>query len=127
MTQAHGGTGNITLEGIATVLRGASRVLILSHMRPDGDALGSSLALSTALDNIGVENVVANESEVASNLQFIDGVDKISHNPKGEFDVVVALDCATETRMGTLTENFYIAKNARAITVNIDHHVSNTR
>lgn len=128
MTQAHGGTGNITLEGIATILRGASRVLILSHIRPDGDALGSSLALSLALDNIGVENVVANETEVASNLQFIEGIDKISHNPKGEFDVVVALDCATDVRMGTLTENFYIAKNSRAITVNIDHHAAaNTR
>ena len=123
----NGGTGNITLDGIATVLKGATRVAILSHMRPDGDAIGCSLALSAALDNIGVENVVCNETGVPSNLAFIDGVDKIVEKPKGEYDVMIALDCADDQRLGALLESFYIAKNKRIVTVNLDHHVSNTR
>ena len=126
MTQ-NNGTGNITLDGIATLLKGATRVVILSHMRPDGDAIGCSLALSAALDNIGVDNVVCNETGVPSNLRFIEGTEKIVEKPKGDYDVIVALDCADDQRLGALAETFYIAKNKRIVTVNLDHHVSNTR
>ena len=52
-----------TLEEIAKRIKQAKQVAIITHMRPDGDAFGSALALSTALDFLKIPNQVCDESE----------------------------------------------------------------
>ncbi len=120
-------TGNITLEEIAKALKTAKRVAIFSHMRPDGDAFGSCLALSSALDALGVENEILNESDIPSNLAFIKGVEKIKKTPTGTYDLYIALDSADDQRLGALADVFRMAKAKKIPAFNVDHHVSNTR
>ena len=115
------------MEQIANRIKSAKNVLIVSHMRPDGDACGSALALCYALQNIGVDAEVCIESDIPSNLFFVDGVKQVTKTPKKEYDLFVAVDCSDEQRLGALSEEFYLAKRKKIDTVNIDHHVSNTR
>ncbi len=99
---------------------------MLTHMRPDGDAYGSALALSCALETCRIPYQVCNESEIPSNLAFLSGLERISNKPTGEFDLIVTLDCSDTERLGDLQEYFLSAKR-KIDTVNIDHHISNTR
>lgn len=114
-----------TLQQIAERIKKANRVLIVGHMRPDGDAVGSALALSTALEKLHIPSEVCIESQLPSNLQFIDGVEKIKKAPQEEYDLFVAVDCSDDNRFGGLQEEFFLAKRKRIDTVNIDHHISN--
>ena len=118
---------DFTLQQIATRIKQAKRVLIMTHMRPDGDAFGSALALSAALDFFNIPNQVCDESDIPSNLTFMEGIEKVSKTPQGNFDLVVTVDCSDEQRLGGLSEDFYLAKRKKIDTVNIDHHISNTR
>ena len=112
---------------IATILKNAKRVAIFTHMRPDGDAVGSSLALSCALESLGKQTQVCLETELSPNLQTLGGLEKLQRFPKDEFDLLVMLDCADEARLGALHDDFLRAKRKQIPTVNIDHHISNTR
>lgn len=116
------------MERIAERLKSAKRVLIASHTRPDGDAYGSALSLCRALNTLGIETEVCIDSDVPSNLaSFVDGIDLVKKKPQGEYDTFVTVDCADEQRLGLLSEEFFLARRRRITTVNIDHHVSNTR
>ncbi len=116
-----------TLRQIAERILKAKDVLILTHMRPDGDAYGSALALSAALDNLHIRNQVCDESEIPSNLAFIKGVEKVEKKPTKAYDLIVAVDCSDERRLGALQDLFLSANRKKIDTVNIDHHVSNDR
>ncbi|MBR2442639.1 MAG: bifunctional oligoribonuclease/PAP phosphatase NrnA [Clostridia bacterium] len=115
------------MEQITNKLKSAKQVCIFTHMRPDGDAIGSALALSYALEYMGVKNEVCVETEIPQNLAFLEDLDKIQRAPKEEFDLLVTVDCSDEQRLGALQDTFYLAKRKKIDTVNIDHHVSNTR
>lgn len=115
------------MEQIAKRIRQANRVAIFTHMRPDGDAIGSALALSAALDFLKTPNQVCVETEIPSNLTFVEGVEKIVKKPCGEYDLLIVVDCSDEQRLGALSEEYFIAKRKKIDVINIDHHVSNTR
>lgn len=114
-----------TLQQIAARIKQASGVVILTHTRPDGDAFGGSLALSRALDFLKIPNQVCDESDIPSNLTFINGIEKVQKKPEMDYDLLVMLDCSDEQRLGTLSETFFLAKRKNIDTVNVDHHVSN--
>ncbi len=116
-----------TLQEIAKRILAAKSVLILTHMRPDGDAYGSALALSCALKQLKISVQVCDETDIPSNLAFLDGVQEVKKKPQGEYDLVIALDCSDEARLGALQECFWAAKRKKIDTINVDHHVSNTR
>ncbi len=115
---------NVSLKEIAQKLKQAKSVAIFSHVRPDGDAYGSSMALSRALSGIGVQNFVCNESDIPSNLAFVEGLDEVLKKPPFEAEVYVAVDCAEEGRLGELSYVFRAA-GKKCATFNVDHHVSN--
>ena len=114
-----------TLEEIANRIKHAKRVAIFTHMRPDGDAFGSALALSSALDFLKIENEVCVESDIPSNLAFIKGIERVKKAPTAEYDLFVSVDCSDEQRFGILTDEFLRATRKKIDTVNIDHHISN--
>jgi phosphoesterase RecJ-like protein len=116
-----------TLEKIANRIKQANRIAIFTHMRPDGDAFGSALALSSALDSLGIENEVCVETDIPSNLVFLDGLIKVGKKPQKDYDLLVTVDCSDEQRLGLLTEEFLTARRKKMDTVNIDHHISNNR
>ena len=74
-----------TLEKIASRIKQAKRIAIFTHMRPDGDAFGSALALSFALDNLNITNEVCVETDIPSNLAFLSGLDRVQKTPKTKF------------------------------------------
>ncbi len=120
-------SGNCTLENIAKTLKEAKSVVIMTHMRPDGDAFGSALSLSCALSALNIPNQVCVESEIPSNLRFIDGIENVKKYPDGEYDTIIALDCADMARLGLLTDIYLCAPRKNIRTLNLDHHISNTR
>lgn len=95
-------------------------------MRPDGDAIGSALALARTLERIGIRHQVCDESDFPSNLLFLEGTDEILKKPTLDAELYIAVDSSDEQRLGLLSEVFREGAKTRD-TINIDHHVSNTR
>jgi phosphoesterase RecJ-like protein len=97
--------------------------LITSHERPDGDALGSELALYHMLQACGKAAVVYNQDQTPGHYRFLPGAAVIVNElpPPKSFDAAFILDCSELERVGQKAEQ--IGK-IRQI-VNIDHHISN--
>ena len=115
---------NSTLAEIAAVLNNAKTVVIACHARPDGDALGSGLALCLALKNAGKEAYMLCEEQPPQRLVVLPTMENTYQEmPKGvNPDLFVAVDSAELNRIGIFTEQFLSFKG---ITLNIDHHISN--
>jgi len=110
-----------------TAIRDASTVALACHLGPDGDALGSLLALGLGLRALG-KDVVASWSEpfrVPPQYSFLPGLDLLS--PPSEFpaspELLVTFDTGSVDRLGTLAP---AVDRARCVIV-VDHHASNTR
>ena len=117
---------SITLSELAAHLRVAPRrCVVTSHVRPDGDAIGSAVALALALQKLGHSVRVLNEDGVPDNLSFLPAASLVER-PSGvvEADVVFALDNATQPRLG---EGVNAAIAGIPLLINVDHHISNTR
>jgi phosphoesterase RecJ-like protein len=99
--------------------------LLASHAVPDGDAIGSLLALGCALTTMGKHVVMHNASPIPAVYRFLPMVERIATElPKGaHFDTAVMLDCGDLSRVGMEAER--ISRIPRVI--NIDHHLTNTR
>lgn len=114
---------NATFDEIGKVLRGHQRFAVLSHVRPDGDALGSQLALTLSLQKLGKNVMAWNEDGLLEKYNFLPGGEQLRGPANGpqDFDVAIALDTATQNRLGTAADSVRSAK----IWINIDHHPSN--
>ena len=110
-------------QEIAAVLRANQRFVVLSHVRPDGDALGSQLAMGLSLKLLGKDVEIWNEDGMLEKYSFLPRAELLTKPPAEpqDFDVVVALDTAIENRLGTARH----AVNSAKICINIDHHPSN--
>ncbi|MFH1624942.1 MAG: bifunctional oligoribonuclease/PAP phosphatase NrnA [Pseudomonadota bacterium] len=99
--------------------------LIASHINPEGDAIGSALALAISLDSIGKEVTVFNQDPTPQILQFLPKSAEIIHeiDESCNFDAVFVLDCSDLERLGTGVNSI---KGMKKI-INIDHHITNTR
>ena len=111
------------LAEIGRTLREHQRFAVLSHVRPDGDALGSQLALGLSLEHLGKEVVIWNEDGMLEKYSFMAGAERVAKPPAEpqDFDVAIALDTATQNRLGSAAAAVKSAK----LWVNIDHHPSN--
>ena len=110
---------------IGRVLREHNKFAVLSHVRPDGDALGSTLALALSLKGLGKEVRAWNEEGMLEKYNFLAQAELLTQPPSEpeDFDVVVALDTAVQNRLGSTTSAVRHAK----LWINIDHHPSNPR
>ncbi|MBX7208582.1 MAG: bifunctional oligoribonuclease/PAP phosphatase NrnA [Verrucomicrobiaceae bacterium] len=116
---------NTNFAGIAATLRGAQRIALVSHVRPDGDAVGSLLGLALSLRQMGKTVYPLLEDGVPENLMFLPEtglVMKPGSDPLMDLDVAIALDTATHERIG---EGCMFVLSGAAKLVNIDHHGSN--
>lgn len=100
-------------------LASANKILITSHVRPDGDAIGSLLGLGLALRDAGksVEMILADG--VPSSFKYLEGSELIKKVPGNEHDTFITVDCADFRRVGKVFENFGQPD------INIDHHITN--
>ncbi len=110
-------------QQIATTLRKSRSVLIVAHVAPDGDSLGSAVALQLALGHLGVPAVVGSQDGVPPPFAFLPGAEAIlTVPPATAFDAGVAVECGTLERTGV----FASALAASGNVINIDHHLSNS-
>lgn len=111
------------VDRVADAIRASRSLLLVSHVRPDGDALGSLLALYHVLRDMGKEALVFCQDKVPAIYRFLPGSDAIvrSLGPVDRFDTAVLLDCSEPDRVGDEAER--IKSVGRLIT--IDHHRSN--
>ena len=115
-----------TLARAAKQIKAAKKIAVITHMRPDGDAVGSAFSLTLALKNMGKNCVVCDESDLPSNLTFISQAAWLEKELPDDADLYIAVDSADVARLGAECDAFRFA-GQRATTWNIDHHVSNTR
>jgi len=110
----------MTLDNIIEEIKKAEKIVILTHETPDGDAIGSSLAMRVALKQLG-KNPDVIIREVPKIFDFLPGREEIKENSDIEkYDLAISLDCADFKR---LVGNEYF-ENAKQ-TIVIDHHGSN--
>ncbi len=111
---------------IANAITPANTLGIITHRRPDGDAIGSSIALAEALKEIGKTVHLVNEDEVPDTLRFLTGTESFHAAREIEtpipVDLIVVLDAAGHDRVGDGT---WAAFRNHGPVINIDHHVSN--
>ena len=114
---------NTTFEQIGKVLREHQHFAILGHVRPDGDALGSQLALALSLQQLGKNVRVWNEDGMLEKYSFLPRSELLTKppSPAADVDVAIALDTAIQNRLGT----GLAAVGSARIWINIDHHRSN--
>ncbi|HDN78943.1 MAG TPA: bifunctional oligoribonuclease/PAP phosphatase NrnA [Chloroflexi bacterium] len=109
-------------EEIAKALERAHRVLIITHIDPDGDAIGSLLGLGLALEKMGKKVTMACENPVPRRFLYLPGSDRVVPYPMGSFEIVVALDASDLRRLGkAYSPELY----GELPLINIDHHVTN--
>jgi bifunctional oligoribonuclease and PAP phosphatase NrnA len=108
---------------IGRALRENQRFAVLSHVRPDGDALGGQIALALSLQELGKTVRVWNEDGMLEKYSFLPKAAILTAPPSTpeDFDVAIALDTATQVRLGKAAEAVRSAK----LWINIDHHPSN--
>ena len=113
------------IRQIAEIIHKGRTFLVTSHVRLDGDAVGSELALYEALKSLGKEAVVYNQDRTPQMYAFLPDAGVIVNRlgPLDGFDAVFVLDCSEIERMG---EEAPRIAGIRRI-VNIDHHISNDR
>lgn len=104
------------------LLAEADHVTLLSHERPDGDAIGSLLGFFVALTEAGKQAVPVLLGGVPGRYRFVPGADQVAKSIPEATDLVVALDAAATDRFG-----FELDKLPRKPDINIDHHPTNTK
>jgi len=114
----------LDLADIAKLIKkGDKDLAVVSHTNPDGDAIGSTLALGLALENIGCNIQLINQDNIPRIYSFLPGSDLIRSSFLFIPDIIILLDCSDINRAGILGDT--ILSSDRYI-INIDHHVSNT-
>lgn len=118
---------NNSLAEVAAVLKKANTVVVACHVRPDGDAIGSGMALCKALENAGKRAYMLCEEAPPERLMIFKSMPRtypsMPVKPE-EIDLFVCVDSADVTRIGTFAQQFAAF---RGKTLNIDHHISNPR
>ena len=110
----------MTLDEILEEIKKAETIVLLTHETPDGDAIGSSLAMKLALEKLGkkAELIMSSYAKTFDYLPEVNDIKKESQIE--EYDLAISLDCATLKRLDN-KEYFEKAKK----TIVIDHHGSN--
>ena len=117
------------LERLRALINSAQRIAITCHKSPDGDALGSSLALCHVLRRLGKEAVVVTPDMAPKALEFIPGVRELvvftkhelrARNVLGEAQLIFCLDFNSMKRIDRLAEVVEPLKTKRVL---IDHHL----
>lgn len=116
-------TNNTDLAAIADILKTRERFVVMSHARPDGDALGCTLAMALCLKQLGKDVTAWNEDGVLEKFRYLPGHELVTVPPAEpqRFDVALVLDNAVRNRAGKAIQAVAHAD----VWINIDHHPTN--
>lgn len=104
-------------------IKNAERILIVCHIRPDGDSLGSGFALKKIAEKFGKSVDFVSDSDRPSHYSFIKCFNELNDKKYSNYDLGIAVDCADDTRLGKWLAVFDKCR----YTINIDHHRTNNR
>ena len=99
-------------------IRKAKKIIIASHVNPDGDTIGCLLALGLSLLHTGKKIILLCQDGVPARYQFLPGSELITTGTTETADVAIAVDCGSARQLGTVQNAFFKAKT----TIQIDHH-----
>src|ERR671911_477272 len=114
------------LAQAAEAVRGGQRFLVTTHENPDGDALGSMLAMKLALDQLGKDSsmLLVGDAPLPGEYSFMPLEGLLRRLPDDASErILLALDCANESRIGPDPEVIQLSP----LVVNLDHHHDNSR
>jgi len=111
------------MRTVKQAIKKFNKFLITSHINPEGDAIGSQIAMACLLRKLGKESVMLDDSPAPNVLRFMKGSEDISKEMPRDFNfqAVIILDSPDLARIGRV--NDYIKKDS--VIINIDHHISN--
>ncbi len=109
-------------ESIDRLLQQASCPLLVTHVAPDGDAIGSLLGLGWFLRAQGKDIIMACQDPVPEVYTWLPGSSQIVQQGDGSHDLVISLDCSDRRRMGDVGTG----NDSLVPLLNIDHHITNT-
>jgi phosphoesterase RecJ-like protein len=109
-------------DTIVEMVDRARRILLVTHVAPDGDAIGSLLGFNWLLKAQGKELTLACEDPVPDAYTWLPGSSEVVQQGSGTYDLVISLDCSDERRMGQVFNDGAIGVPL----LNIDHHITNT-
>ncbi|MGE4384319.1 MAG: bifunctional oligoribonuclease/PAP phosphatase NrnA [Endomicrobiaceae bacterium] len=109
------------LKAIVSTIKKSDTFFIAGHMKPDGDTIGSGLALASLLRRLGKKVVHCSIDPIPSDMSFMKGTKniKILNKISSDFDCAVILECINFARMGDI-----IKPNQAKKIINIDHHLA---
>ena len=110
-------------KGIVQAIRDNRRFLISSHVHPEGDSLGSALALRGLLVKLGKKVEVVWDGPVPAAYRFLPGTSFVKRRSSGSYDAAFIVDCPTLKRIGR-AQQFIFGERPLCV---IDHHISNER
>ncbi len=113
------------MKQIIQQLKNSRSVLIASHVNPDGDAIGSLLAMGLALDALNIKATLYNESDIPAVYRFMPEIKRIQNQISRvhAYETAIILDCSNLDRIGRATD----IVTQIPMVINIDHHSTNTR
>ena len=113
----------MSIRTVKLAIKKFNKFLITSHINPEGDAIGSQVAMASLLKKLGKESAMLDDSPVPNLLQFMKGTEHILKEMPNDFNyqAVIILDSPDLARIGRVSE--YIKKDS--VIINIDHHISN--
>ena len=107
-------------KDVVTLLKSANQIALFSHINPDCDTIGSALALRLFLKKAGKEVSLFCDSELKSDMKELPTADSLNVDPvRSGYDLTVAIDVASEERMGKYKSVFQKGRK----TLCIDHHL----
>jgi bifunctional oligoribonuclease and PAP phosphatase NrnA len=107
------------MEAVRERFAAANNILVVSHVRPDGDAIGSLLGLGLALQKAGKNVEMVLNDGVPALFTHLPGAEQVKTSPANDFDLFITVDCADFKRTGPQFQSM------RKPDINIDHHVTN--
>ncbi len=113
------------MTSVLEALQGAQKIVVVTHVQPDGDAIGTSLGLAHALRGMGKQVDVAVDRGVPEYLRFLPGWEQVhAELSTGEWDVLISADSSDVERTG---ECGRYARAHSKFEINLDHHATNTQ
>ena len=109
------------IQAFGDLVERADRILIISHTRPDGDAVGSLIGLGLIFEELGKEVNLVLADGVPKVFHHLPSYDRVFRQAAGVYDLIVVVDCSDIDRIGNVLDDYGEPD------VNIDHHPTNTR
>jgi len=99
-------------------IKESDNIVLISHINPDGDALGSSLSMYNILKKLNKNVTIFNATDLPPYLDFLPNFNKVKKTLPKKIDLMISFDCGSFDRLGIDRRDYFL--------INLDHHISNT-